>query len=71
MIQALTHTIKKLKGKEDFRSQELRATKLEDLKEYLKLETLTLTDKLYNDEIALPKYLLKVEKLYSTLKDTQ
>ena len=71
MIQALTHTIKKLKGKEDFRSQELRATKLRELKEVLKLETLNLTDKLYNDEISLPKYLLKVEKLYSTLKDTQ
>jgi len=71
MIQALTHTIKKLKGKTDFRSQELRASKLEDLKEYLKLETLNLTDELYNDKIALPKYLLKVEKLYSTLKDTQ
>ncbi|RLG28244.1 hypothetical protein DRO03_10305 [Methanosarcinales archaeon] len=71
MIQALTHTIKKLKGKEDFRSQELRATKLRELKEVLKLETLNLTDELYNDKISLPKYLLKVEKLYSTLKDTQ
>lgn len=68
MIQALTHTIHKLQGREDFRSQELRANKIHELKEQLKIETLDLTDKLYSNKLTIAKYLIRVEILYNHLE---
>jgi len=67
MIKNLQRT---LRGLYHTNNKVMYSQKLRELKEHLKAETDLLTDQLYKDEISLPKYLVKIEKLYSHLKDT-
>ena len=70
MIDNLKKTLRLLANSNSPKAEALYTVKLNELKQVLKVETVLLTEELYTDQITLPTYLLKVEALYSHLKDT-